>query len=77
MKSLKAIPVLAKIGKIISKVLFILCIVGFCGCVLGIVGLAAGLSVMKIGGVTLHGLIEIKAGMSLGTMYAILAAAAI
>lgn len=72
MKTLKAIQVLSKIGKIISTVIFILCIVGFCGCLLGIIGLAAGFAILKFGGITLHNIIEVKANMSMGTLYTIL-----
>ena len=39
-KTLKLIQTLAKIGKIISTIIFILCIVGAAGCFLGLVGCA-------------------------------------
>ena len=70
MKTLKTIQVLAKIGKIISKIVFICSIVGFCLCVLGIVSLAAGGTLIKIGGVTVRGLIENNAGIPLHELYA-------
>ena len=70
MKTLKTIQVLAKIGKIISNIVFICSIVGFCLCVLGIVSLAAGGTLIKIGGVTVRGLIENNAGIPLPELYA-------
>ncbi len=73
MKSLKTIQVLANIGKILSKILFILCIVGFCGCIVGILSLALGLESFKIGDVTIRGIIENKAELSMATLYAAMA----
>ena len=40
MKSLKTIQTLSKIGKIISKIVYICCIVGFIGCAVGIVAIS-------------------------------------
>lgn len=73
MNTLKTIQVLAKIGRIISKIIFILCIVGFCCCAIGIITLAAGTGSIVIGGVTIHSIIENEAGLSLGAMYAAMA----
>ena len=73
MKSLKTIQVLAKVGRILSKIIFILCIVGFCGCIVGILSLALGLESFKIGDVTIRGLIEEKAEISMATLYAAMA----
>lgn len=70
MKTLNTIQTLSKAGKIISKIIFILCIVGFCGCVLGIVSLAVGLESLKLGGLTIHGIIEKESGMSMASIYA-------
>lgn len=50
MKTLITIQTLAKIGKILSKIIFICCIVGFCGCIVGIVSLAIGAESLKLGG---------------------------
>lgn len=77
MKSLKTIQVLAKIGKIVSKIIFIFCIVGFCGCIVGAVGLAIGMQTLQLGDTTLRGLLEMEAGLSEGTLYASMAAGAI
>lgn len=77
MKTLKTIQVLAKIGKILSSIIFVCCIIGFCGCILGIGSLALGLESMKLGGVTIHGIIEKEAEMSLPGMYAAMSVGAV
>ena len=73
MNTLKTIQILAKIGKILSKIIYVCCIVGFCGCIAGIVSLALGAETFKLGGVTVHSMIENKAGMNLPTLYASMA----
>lgn len=73
-KTLKAIQVLSKIGKILSKITFICCIVGFCGCVVGIIGLAAGIPAIKISGESFDVILWEKAQISVGTLYATMAA---
>lgn len=63
MKTLKTIQTLAKIGKILSKIAFILSLVGACLCVVGLICLPLGSGeILKIGGVTLHGLLGVSAG---------------
>ncbi|MBR0163022.1 MAG: hypothetical protein IJQ02_17355 [Oscillospiraceae bacterium] len=71
--TLKTIQTLAKVGRILSKIIFVCCIVGFCGCIVGIVSLAIGAETFKLGGVTVHSMIENKAGMNLPTLYASMA----
>ena len=73
MKERNTIQTLSKIGKILSKIIFVCCIVGFCGCIVGIVSLALGAETFKLGGVTIHSMIENEAGMSLPTLYASMA----
>ena len=73
MKTLITIQTLAKIGKAFSKIIYVCCIVGFCGCIVGIVSLAIGAETVKLGGVTVHSMIENKAGMNLPTLYASMA----
>ena len=69
-KTLNTIQVFAKIGRVLCKIMFILSIVGAASCAIGIASLAVGTTeVLKIGGVTIHGLIEKSAEMSMGTMY--------
>lgn len=73
MKSLKIIQVLAKIGKIFSKVLFICCVVGFCGCVVGFFALLIGADKVKLDGKTLNEvLIEKANGTTVNTLYDIM-----
>lgn len=73
MKTLNTIQTLAKIGKILSRIIFVFCIVGFCGCIVGIVSLAIGGETFKLGGVTIHSMIENSAGLNLPTLYASMA----
>ena len=73
MKTRNTIQTLAKIGKIISKIIYVCCIVGFCGCIVGIVSLAIGAETFKLGGVTIHSMIENNEGMNLPTLYASMA----
>ena len=73
MKTLITIQTLATIGKAFSKIIYVCCIVGFCGCIVGIVSLAIGAETFKLGGVTVHSMIENKAGMNLPTLYASMA----
>lgn len=68
-KALNTIQILAKIGKIISKIIFICCIVGASLCAVGIISVAVGADgVLKIGGVSIHGLVEYEAGMTTAQM---------
>ena len=73
MKTLNTIQVLAKIGRIISKIIFVCCIVGFCGCAAGILSLAIGAETFRLGGVTIHSMIENSAGLNPPSLYAAMA----
>lgn len=73
MKTLKTIQTLSKIGKIISKIIFIFCLIGGIGCIVGIIGLALIPDGLRIGGVTIHSMIEKNAEISMGTCYAAMA----
>ena len=77
MKTLKTIQGLAKAGRIISKIIFILCLVGGIGCIVGIVCLAAIPDSFKLGGLTVHGIIETSGEVSMGTCYAAMAVGAV
>ncbi|MBQ7596608.1 MAG: hypothetical protein IJU45_08090 [Clostridia bacterium] len=77
MNSLQAIQTISKVGKIISKIVYICCIVGFCLCIVGIISLAAGAPTFKLGGVTIESFLQDKADMSPGTLYASLITGAI
>lgn len=70
--SLKTIQKLNKVGKVLSKIVFICCLVGAIGCIIGIVSAAlmGADAVLKIGGVSVYSLIEKEAEMSIAAMYA-------
>lgn len=73
MKSLNTIQKLSKIGKVLSKIVFIFSIIGIFGCIVGLLSLNLGKGGMiKIGGVTLHGLISEEFGYSMKGMTAAL-----
>ena len=64
MKTLEVIQKLSSIGKILSKIVFIACIVSFCLCLLALIGLALNFDgLIKIRGVTIHGLITEEIGV--------------
>ena len=59
MSSLDIIQKLSKMGKILSKIAFIFSVIGVCGCIIGLLSLNFGnCSSIKIGRVTLHGMIS-------------------
>lgn len=73
MKSLNKIQKLFKIGKILSKIAFIMSVIGFCGCVAGIISLSFGKgSLIKIRGVALHNLINSDYGYNIKSITATL-----
>ena len=64
MKSLHTIQKLSKLGKVLSNLAFIFSIVGCVGCLLGTIALQTGAgSVLKLGGVTIHGLVGAVSGI--------------
>ena len=69
MKALNTIQKLCKIGRVLSKIIFIFCLVGGILCVAGILCLAFIPEGFKIGEVTIRGLIESNAEVSVGTCY--------
>ena len=73
MKSLNTIQKMSKIGKFLSKIAFIFSVIGFCGCIAGLLSLHFGNgSLIKIGGVTLHGLISEEYGYNIKSITATL-----
>lgn len=83
MKSLKAIQTISKIGKILSKIAFVFFTIGACCCVVGMLSLVLdSTGVIKIGGsavqgikiygVTVHGLLSDRFGLSSESISAIL-----
>ena len=73
MNTLKTIQTLSKIGKILSKIVYICCVVGFCVCIVGIISLGLGGEVFKLGGVTIHSIIESHSHTSMPTLYTAMA----
>ena len=66
METLKIIQSLARLGKILSKIAFILSLVGVFGCVAGLLSLAFGSgTLLQIGNVALHSLIPVSSGFNL------------
>lgn len=74
MKELKIIQTLAKIGKVLSKIVYICGIVSLCMCIVGIISVATGFGVIKLGGITLKSIISDNFGFETGTLYAYLSA---
>lgn len=74
MKTLNTIQKLSKIGKILSKIVFIFCIIGFCGGVVGILSMALGAPTLQFGGVTLKNILDTGADPTAGAVYAAMAA---
>ena len=73
MRSLGIIQKLYRIGRTLSRIALIVSIVGLCGAVIGILGLSfGGGDVIKIGGVTLHGLIGNRYGVDVKSVMAAL-----
>lgn len=73
MKTLKTIQVFAKIGQVISTVVYIVSIVAFCLCDLGILLLPlGGGEVFKFGGVTVHALLDMGDVVGLNAVYSTL-----
>ena len=73
MKSLDTIQKMSKIGKFLSKIAFIFSVIGFCGCIVGLLSLSFGNdSLIKIGGVTLHGLVSEEYGYNIKSISATL-----
>lgn len=77
MNTLRVIQTIAKVFSIIFKVLFILCVVGSAGCAVGIITLACVSNSLIVEGKTIQEIIETNANVSIGTLYAYMAAAMI
>lgn len=78
MKSLQTIQTLSKIGKVLSKIIYICCVIGTVGCAVGIASLPfADTGIFKIGGVTIYGLIVNQGGIDLNSLYPLMIGAMI
>ena len=58
MESLKTIQKISKLGKIVSKIIYIFCIVGLILCIIGGLGLTFIPDNLEIANLKIHGLIE-------------------
>lgn len=68
--ALETIQTLAKIGRVLSKIVYIGCIIGVAGCLVGMVSLPlADTDVIKIGGMSIHSLMVNRAGMDINGLY--------
>lgn len=73
MKTLKTIRVFAKIGRVISAVVYVASIVAFCLCALGILLLPlGGGELFKLGGVSVYGLLGMGDGAGFKAVYSTL-----
>lgn len=69
-KTLRTIQVLSKIGKILSKIVFVCSIVGAVLCTLGVLGFSLGVtSAVKFGNITLKSILDGTESKSVGTVY--------
>ena len=74
MKSLHIIQKIFRTGRVLSKSAFVFSVIGFCGCVAGLLSLnLGGRNLIKIGGVTLRGLVDLRHGGNVGAITAALA----
>lgn len=64
MDTLKTIQKVFRAAKIICQILFVCCIVGVCLSVAGAVSLALDAPTLKIGGVSIAGMVEMQEGVS-------------
>ena len=67
--TLEIIQTIARVAGIVTKVLYICCIVGAICCLVGIISLALIPGDIKLGGVTIKGLISENTGGSMGSIY--------
>ena len=65
---------MAKIAKIFAKIIFIFCCIGFGACLVGIISLAVGAQTLQLGGVSVESILQNKENVTVGTLYANLAA---
>lgn len=76
--SLETIQTLSKVGKVLCKIVFVCSLVGAIGSFVGIIALALGIvGAVQLGNVTIHSILSESTGMTLGTMYASMAAGCI
>ena len=66
MKTLNTIQKLSRLGRIFSRIIYVASLVGAILCAFGIFGLVAIPDNFKLGGTTIHGLIELSDKLNLG-----------
>ena len=54
MNTLEIIQKLSKLGKILSKIMYIACIVGFLLCGIGMISISLGVEIFKLGGIEIN-----------------------
>ena len=74
MDTLEILQKLYRLGRILSKIAYICTIVAACLCAAGIVSLALGAGTLRLGGVSIRGLIRADANLSEGALYAAMTA---
>lgn len=67
------IQVLARIGKILSKIVFICCLIGVGGCLVGAVALSQGAAALRLHGLELGEILWLHAELNESTLYVIMA----
>lgn len=73
-KTLKKIQGFAKLGKILSRIVFVFCIVGIVFCLIGIAGVAFLPEEVMVGSVSITGVATVSEEVTKGMVYAALAA---
>lgn len=75
MKSLKTIQVLAEIGKVLSKIAYVCSIIGLICCAVAAALLLFGMDIIKLGGVTLRGMLQSTGSINYGTLWSAVSSA--
>ncbi len=76
MKALETIQILAKIGKVLSRIVYICCVIGVVGCAVGMASLPfADRGLFRLGGVSVYGLIANRSGIDMNGLYPLAAGA--
>lgn len=74
MDTLKILQKLYRLGRILSKIAYVCAIVAACLCAAGIASFALGAGTLRLGGVTIRGLVRADTSLSEGALYAAMTA---
>ena len=74
MDTLKILQKLYRLGRILSKIAYVCAIVAACLCAVGIASFALGAGTLRLGGVTIRGLVHADTSLSEGALYAAMTA---